>query len=264
MSEIIDLKPGKKVYFASDFHLGAPTHAASLERERRIVKWLDEVRSDAQTVFLMGDLFDFWFEYKSTVPKGYVRLLGKLAELSDAGIQLFIFPGNHDFWMMDYFKTELGARIFHEPENFTIAGKRFLLGHGDGLGPGDKAYKLLRAFLFANPVCQWLFRYVLPPDAGQYLGKLWASNSYKKNRKEDVVAEEIDLKEEFIYQYIQERENGGDRHDFYLFGHRHIAINARVNETAQYINLGDWIRYDSYAVFDGESLKLEIRNPKYN
>jgi UDP-2,3-diacylglucosamine hydrolase len=256
----IELESGKKVYFISDFHLGAPTHNGSLERERRITAWLDEIKEDTQVVFLMGDLFDFWFEYKSVVPKGYVRLLGKLAELSDSGIQLYIFPGNHDLWMLDYFNKELGAVLFEKPQDVKISGKLFHIGHGDGLGPGDRAYKFIKSVLFKNVLFQWLFRFVLPPDLGQYLGKLWASASYKKNRKEDLVFEEINKEEEFIYQYIKEMENDGNHHDFYIFGHRHIAMDVMVNEKARYINLGDWIRYDSYAVYDGVNLNLTIRN----
>jgi UDP-2,3-diacylglucosamine hydrolase len=260
MAESIELKPGKKIYFASDFHLGAPDHERSLVRERIIVKWLDSIKSDAQVLFLMGDLFDFWFEYKSVVPKGFTRLLGKLAELSDEGVQLYIFPGNHDFWMMDYFTQELNAKIIHEPQEFLFNNQSFYIGHGDGLGPGDTSYKLLKKLLFANPVCQWLFRYVLPPDVGQYLGNLWARNSYKKNRKEDLTFEEIDIKEEFIYQYVMEMESSDQKHDYYVFGHRHIAINVKVNDTARYINLGDWIRFNSYAVFDGKKLELVVQN----
>jgi UDP-2,3-diacylglucosamine hydrolase len=262
MAESIELRPDKKIYFASDFHLGAPDHQRSLERERNLVNWLDQIKSDAQVLFLMGDLFDFWFEYKSVVPKGYVRLLGKLAELSDHGVKLYIFPGNHDFWMLDYFEQELGAKIIHQPTDFSINERSFYIGHGDGLGPGDTSYKLLKKLLFANPVCQWLFRYILPPDVGQFLGNLWARNSYQKNRKEDLTVEEIDINEEFIYQHIIAMEGSGQKHEYYVFGHRHIAIDMMINKTARYINLGDWIRFNSYAFFDGKNLQLIIQKQK--
>ncbi|MGR3812237.1 UDP-2,3-diacylglucosamine diphosphatase [Jiulongibacter sp. NS-SX5] len=256
----IPLPAGQKVYFLSDFHLGAPDHPRSLERERRIVHWLDSEQNTMEALFLVGDLFDFWFEYGSVVPKGYVRLLGKLAELSDKGVQLFIYTGNHDFWMKDYFQKELGATVLTEPTAFQIGNHRFLVGHGDGLGPGDTSYKILKKLLFANPLCQWLFRYVLPPDIGQFLGNLWAKNSYQKNRKEDLTVQEIDPKEEFIYQYIEEQIKAGSTFDYYIFGHRHIAMQIPMSDASMYINLGDWIRFDSYAVYDGQKALLQVKS----
>ncbi|AWW00621.1 UDP-2,3-diacylglucosamine diphosphatase [Arcticibacterium luteifluviistationis] len=253
----IVLEPGKKLYFASDFHLGAPNHAESLLREKRIISWLDHIKTDAQEIFLVGDLFDFWFEYKHVVPKGYVRFFGKLAELVDAGIIIKIFTGNHDLWMADYFKTEIGTEVIHAPVTFSSQGKTFYVGHGDGLGPGDKAYKFLKKSLFNNPICTFLFGRIMHPNLGMFLGNSWSLNSWKKNRAEDVVFEEIVLEKEFLYQYIMNMEKSGSHHDFYIFGHRHIALDSQLNEQTKYVNLGDWIRFNSYGVFDGEQLELK-------
>lgn len=153
--------PGKKIYFASDFHLGVPTYEKSLEREKKIVKWLDSIKADAEELYLMGDVFDFWFEYKTVAPRGYVRLLGKLAELSDAGIKLFYFTGNHDMWTFDYLKKELNATIYRKPIEQEYNGKKFYIGHGDGLGPGDHGYKFIKK-IFASSISQWLFARLHP------------------------------------------------------------------------------------------------------
>ena len=142
--EVIQLPSGKKIYFASDFHLGVPDHEASLAREKRIIRWLDHVKGDAHSIYLLGDIFDFWFEYKQAIPKGFVRLLGKLAELRDTGMPIYFFTGNHDMWMFDYFPKELGIPIYREPIELVIENHKLMIGHGDGLGPGDTSYKILK------------------------------------------------------------------------------------------------------------------------
>lgn len=246
----MQLSPGKKIYFLSDFHLGAPDHAASLEREKAIVRFLDEIKTDAAEIFLVGDMFDFWYEYRQVVPKGYVRLLGKLAELSDAGIQLHFFVGNHDMWMKDYFQTELNIPVYFEPIELDRNGKHFLIGHGDGLGPGDHGYKRLKK-IFRNPVCQWLFG-ILPPAAGIGLANYFS----RKSRAQTGSSEEVFLGEDkewliiFCKEVLQKK-----KVDFFVFGHRHLPIDYRL-DNSRYINLGDWIRYFTYAVFDGEEIKL--------
>jgi UDP-2,3-diacylglucosamine hydrolase len=244
--------PKKKIYFLSDFHLGAPDHASSLEREKIIVQFLDTIKSDAAEIFLVGDMFDFWYEYRRVVPKGYVRLLGKLAELSDSGIPMHFFVGNHDMWVRDYFQKEL---------NIPVNGKIFLIGHGDGLGPGDHGYKRLKK-VFRNPVSKWLFG-VLPPVAGMGL----ANYMSRRSRAQTGATEETFLGEskEWLIIYCKEVLQK-KKIDFFVFGHRHLAIDYRllpVDVTAvpgmaspRYINLGDWIRYYTYAVFDGEELTL--------
>ncbi len=250
----------KKIYFLSDFHLGAPDHATSLEREKIIVQFLDEIKNDATEIFLVGDMFDFWYEYRKVVPKGYVRLLGKLAELSDKGIKMHFFVGNHDMWMKDYFQKELNIPVYFRPEEFERNGKKFLIGHGDGLGPGDHGYKRLKK-LFRNPVSKWLFG-MLPPVAGMGL----ANYLSRRSRVQTGASEEVFLGEdkEWLISYCKEvlkaRLRGGQEKkiDFFVFGHRHLAIDYRLSPggEARYINLGDWIRYYTYAVFDGENLEL--------
>ncbi len=242
----------KKIYFLSDFHLGAPDHAKSLEREKRLVQFLDEIKNDAGEIFLVGDMFDFWYEYKKVVPKGYVRLLGKLAELSDAGVQLHFFVGNHDMWMKEYFQQELNMPVYYEPKEFERNGKKFLIGHGDGLGPGDHGYKRLKK-IFRNPACQWLFG-IMPPVIGVGL----ANYLSRRSRAQTGSSEEVFLGEgkEWLIIYCKEvlqKEN----FDFFVFGHRHLAIDYRLSIDSRYINLGDWIRYFTYAVFDGEKMELK-------
>jgi UDP-2,3-diacylglucosamine hydrolase len=246
-----NLANNKKIYFLSDFHLGAPDHASSLEREKIIVKFLDEIKTDASEIFLVGDMFDFWYEYRRVVPKGYVRLLGKLAELSDAGIQLHFFVGNHDMWMKGYFQKELNMPVYFEPKEFERNGKKFLIGHGDGLGPGDHGYKKLKK-IFRNPVCQWLFG-ILPPVIGVGIADYMSKRSRLQTTEEKFLGEENEWLIIYCKEILQKQ-----TYNYFIFGHRHLAIDYRLNETSRYINLGDWIRYFTYAVFDGK--KLELRS----
>jgi UDP-2,3-diacylglucosamine hydrolase len=245
------LETGKKVYFLSDFHLGAPNEIESRKREDRLVRFLQNARKDAGIVFIVGDIFDFWFEYKTVVPKGFVRILGTLAQMADEGIQLHIFTGNHDLWMQDYLSKELNAKLYFEPQEFTIQNKHFLIGHGDGLGPGDKGYKRLKK-IFTNPICQWLFRW-LHPDAGIQLANYFS----RKSRAKTGNADELFLGEdkEWLILYTKEKAKTMSA-DFFIFGHRHYAIDLKINEKSRYINLGDWIRLNTYAVFDGTDLQL--------
>ncbi|HEY8915203.1 MAG TPA: UDP-2,3-diacylglucosamine diphosphatase [Chitinophaga sp.] len=242
----------KKIYFASDFHLGAPDMAASRERERIIVKWLDEIAEDAQHIFLVGDLFDFWFEYKQVIPKGYTRLLGKLAELSDKGIGISVFIGNHDMWMDGYFEDELNIPVYFEPQTYTLGSKRFYIGHGDGLGPGDHGYKFLKK-VFRNPVCRWLFS-VLHPSWGIGLANYFS----RKSRAATGGELEKFLGEENEWLAIYSKEILQKEHfDYFIYGHRHLPLDLKVGPNSRYINLGDWINYFTYAVFDGETTALK-------
>jgi UDP-2,3-diacylglucosamine hydrolase len=245
------LETGKKVYFLSDFHLGAPNDTESRKREDRLVRFLQDARKDAGIIFIVGDIFDFWFEYKTVVPKGFVRILGTLAQLADEGIQLHIFTGNHDLWMQDYLSKELNAKLYFEPQAFTIQNKQFLIGHGDGLGPGDKGYKRLKK-IFTNPICQWLFRW-LHPDAGIQLANYFS----RKSRAKTGNADELFLGEdkEWLILYTKEKAKTMAV-DYFIFGHRHYAIDLKINDKSRYINLGDWIRLNTYAVFDGTDLQL--------
>ncbi|MBP9882447.1 MAG: UDP-2,3-diacylglucosamine diphosphatase [Chitinophagales bacterium] len=241
------------VYFASDLHLGIPDYNASLEREKRFVRWLDQVQSDASAIFIVGDLFDFWFEYRQVVPKGYVRVLGKLAALRDKGIPVYFFTGNHDQWMRDYFQHELGIPVFHEPQRVTIGGKQFLIAHGDGLGPGDHGYKFLKT-LFRGRFSRWLFG-MLHPDIGVWLGKRWSKNNRLINGNDQ--AEFMGEEKEWLVQFARTVLKT-DPIDYFIFGHRHIVLEYQLTETSKYINLGDWIKFNSYAVFDGKALTVKL------
>ena len=245
------IETGKKIYFLSDFHLGAPNYADSLIREKKIVDFLQSIRANAAAIFILGDIFDFWYEYKSVVPKGYVRLLGKLAELSDSGIPIHVFVGNHDMWMNGYFEKELNSKVYYQPEYFNINNTPFLIGHGDGLGPGDHGYKLLKK-IFRNPFCNWLFGQLHPT-----LGIGLANYFSKKSREKTGTSDQHFLGEEkeWLIIYCKELLKKEDIR-FFLFGHRHFPIDFKLTETSRYINLGDWIRSFSYATFDGIEVAL--------
>ncbi len=243
----------KKVYFASDFHLGIDARLTSREREKQIVRWLESIKADAAAIYLVGDVFDFWFEYATVVPKGYIRLLGKLAEIRDAGIPIYFFTGNHDMWMFNYFEEELDIPTYREPIEREILGKTFYIGHGDGLGPGDRGYKLIKR-IFSNPLCQWLFAR-LHPNFGIHLANFWSGKSRGASKGENRF---LGAEKEWLIAYANSRLD--QQHaDFFIFGHRHLPIDYMLNNRkSRYINLGDWINYNSYAVFDGENLEIKF------
>ena len=247
----MQLPEGKKIYFASDNHLGAPTQEESAPRERIFVEWLDHIKDDVGVLFLLGDLFDFWFEYKTVVPKGFVRVLGKLAELADAGIPIHFFVGNHDMWMLDYLEKEIGITVHHTPQEFTLCGKSFFIGHGDGLGPNDMGYKGMKK-VFKNSFFQWCFRW-LHPDWGMRLGHYLSVKNKLISGEEDAVF--LGEEKEWLAQYAKRKHQEKAR-DYYVFGHRHIPLNIPI-EQSRYVNLGDWISHYTYAVFDGKALELK-------
>ncbi len=248
----INIPKDKKVYFASDNHLGAPTMEQSMPREKKFVAWLDEVKIDAAAIFLLGDLFDFWFDYKTVVPKGFTRTLGKLAEISDSGIPIYYFVGNHDLWMNGYFEEELGIPVFHKPQQYTINGTSFFIGHGDGLGPHDKGYKRMKK-LFTNPVAKWFFRW-MHPDIGVKVAQYFSVKNKLISGDED--ARFLGEDKEWLVQYAK-RKLESQHYDHFIFGHRHLPLEIDLNGNSKYTNLGDWIQYYTYGVFDGEKLSLE-------
>lgn len=297
----ITLLADKKIYFASDFHLGAPNHAESLKRERRLVSWLESIRHNAQMICLVGDLFDFWYEHKRVVPRGYVRFLGKLGELTDAGIEIIAFPGNHDMWMTDYFEKELNIKTYRKPlefivhspqltvgspqstvgsSQFTVSSSQatvnskpqtvnskqettinpeqetvnFLIAHGDGLGPGDYNYKILKK-VFESKIARWAFGNLLHPDWALWLGQSWALHSWKKHEKEGQ-PQYLGADKEWLVQYAK-AEDAKNAHDFYIFGHRHIELDLAITQQSRVLILGDWIVYNTYAEFNGQTMALK-------
>ena len=248
----IKLPKGKKVYFSSDNHLGAPTMKESRLRELKFVNWLDSIKADAGVIFLMGDLFDFWFEYKTVIPKGFTRTLGKLAELSDSGISIFYFVGNHDLWMNGYFEEELNIPVYHKPQQYNINGTSFFIGHGDGLGPEDKGYKRMKK-VFTNPVAKWFFRW-LHPDIGVRLAQYFSVKNKMISGDDD--AKYLGDDKEWLVQYAH-RKLENDHYNHFIFGHRHLPLEIELNDTSKYTNLGDWVNFYTYAVFDGEELSLK-------
>ncbi|MEN8789132.1 MAG: UDP-2,3-diacylglucosamine diphosphatase [Flavobacteriaceae bacterium] len=248
----ITIPEGGKIYFASDNHLGAPTREESLPREKKFVAWLDKIKDDASAIFLLGDLFDFWFEYRTVVPKGFTRTLGKLAEIRDSGIPVYYFVGNHDLWMNGYFEEELQIPVFHRPQQFNINSTLFFIGHGDGLGPGDKGYKRMKK-LFTNRFAQWCFRW-LHPDWGVRVAQYFSVKNRLISGEEDIKFQGED--KEWLVQYAR-RKLQDQHYDYFVFGHRHLPLEIDLNKNTKYINLGDWITYYTYAVFDGKALKIE-------
>ena len=251
-SHHITIPEGKKIYFASDNHLGAPTTEASRPREKKFVAWLDEVKHDAAAIFLLGDLFDFWFEYKTVVPKGFTRTLGKLAEISDSGIPIHYFVGNHDLWMNGYFEKELGIPVYHKPQEFTFNSTSFFIGHGDGLGPGDKGYKRMKK-VFTNPFFKWLFKWA-HPDIGMRIAQYLSVKNKLISGDDDATF--LGEENEWLAVYCKRKLEEKHR-DFFVFGHRHLPLEIQLNETSKYINLGDWIQYYTYGVFNGENFELK-------
>jgi UDP-2,3-diacylglucosamine hydrolase len=248
----IDLPAGKSIYFASDFHLGVPDYDTSLIREKKIVQWLESIRADAHAIFLLGDIFDFWFEYNRAIPKGFIRLQGKLADLRDAGVPIYFFTGNHDMWMFDYFPRELGIPVYRDLMLLTIGQQKLLIGHGDGLGPGDFTYKILKK-LFNSSFCQWLFARI-HPNLGMAIATHWSRQSRIANMKQE---ESLQSEEnEFLLTYCKELERK-DHHDFYIFGHRHLPLDLKVGENSRYINTGEWVHFNTYARYHDHELELK-------
>jgi len=255
--ETISLNPEKKIYFASDFHLGAPNVKESISREKRIVQWLDKISKDAQAVFLLGDIFDYWFEYKHVVPKGHVRMLGKLAEMADNGIDIRMFVGNHDLWTFGYLEKEIGLKIYHKPQLFKINEALCLVGHGDGLGWRNLRYKFIRGVIG----CRFKQRMyaALHPWIGAGLANFFSRKSRENTGKNDAVFKSVEKESLCIFcnEFLQKNPDV----KYFIFGHRHLPLEIKLSETSTYFNTGDWLNYDSYVelkIEDGE-LKMTLR-----
>ncbi len=238
-------KPKRKTYFFSDAHLGVGTKEEDRQKEQALVKFLDQVLSDGEQLFIVGDLFDYWFEYRFVVPKGYFRLFAKLAELSESGIQLIYMAGNHDFWLRGYFTDELGMTIEHEPIDRTIGGKKFYIHHGDGLLKDDTGYRILKRVL-RNKNNIFLFSLV-HPDLAARVARWSSQKSRQYTSKREYEGDDMT---EFARKKIDEG------YDFVVMGHNHVPCKRNIG-SGVYVNLGDWVRERTYAVFDGRSLELK-------
>lgn len=244
-----------KIYFASDFHLGVPDKSSSLQREKKLVRWLEFVSKDALEIHLLGDLFDFWFEFKKVVPRGFVRVLGKIAELSDRGIIIKLYTGNHDMWIFDYLPEELGVELIREPIVREFGNKRFFLGHGDGLGPGDHSYKFIKK-VFSFTFFQWVFAR-FHPNFSVGIANYFSSRSKKSNKKNAKEPNHfLGVEREMLIQFCSDKIKQ-EHFDYFIFGHRHLLIDHPINEKCQYINLGDWYTKCHYAEFNGETVLIK-------
>jgi len=247
----------KKIYFISDVHLGLYPPEQSARREKWLVSWLDEIKQDASELYLLGDIFDYWHEYRHVVPRGHTRFLGKLSELSDMGIRMHYFTGNHDIWIYDYLPSEIGLTLYRHPVIREMDGYKFFIGHGDGLGPGDRSYKLLKA-IFTNKVLQWLFARI-HPNAAMTFGKRWSRSSrYAKGIVADpYLGDDREFQVVFAMQTLKK-----EHFDYFIFGHRHIPFMINLGNNSYVVNLGDWINNFSYAVWDGRELLLKSIFPE--
>lgn len=251
MASFAQMSIRNKIYFASDFHLGSFPEESSRQRELAIVSWLEYIKKDASELYLVGDIFDFWFEYATVVPKGYIRFLGKLAELADLGVKITLFKGNHDMWMFGYLEKELNARIVSDELELKLNGKSFYIHHGDGLGPGDHTYKILKK-IFRSKLCQWLFAR-LHPNLGIGIAQKWSRHSRASSDTEEKFLGEDS---EWLIQYAKEKIKS-EQYDYLIFGHRHLPYDIKLNPAIRLVNLGEWITFRTYAVWDGEQLTLE-------
>ncbi|HZH72908.1 MAG TPA: UDP-2,3-diacylglucosamine diphosphatase [Mariniphaga sp.] len=240
-----------KIYFISDVHLGAPALTNNKQRELLFAGWLDDIKHDVAELYLVGDIFDFWFEYKKVVPRGFTRILGRLADLTDSGIPVHFFTGNHDLWVFDYLKEETGLMIHYDELITTIRGKKFYIAHGDGLDPDDKGYLFLKK-VFSNKKLQWIFAR-LHPNFAFNLAHRWSKSSRlsKLNR-----LEEFNVKNENMYRFA-ENYLETEWIDYFIFGHRHQMADVELKGSSRMILLGDWIKNFSYGVFDGNTFTLK-------
>lgn len=242
----------KKIYFASDVHLGFPSREESLKREKLIVSWMKEIEKDAEEVFFVGDIFDFWYEYKHIVPKGFVRFLGQVAHMVDNGIKVHFFGGNHDTWVGRYFEEEIGAEVHPKHYKPVLYGKKFYIAHGDEVGKHDWKLQTMKN-LFRNKILQWCFSR-LHPNFAFGIANAWSHKSRESH--EDERFEDLHMPNEFIYNFCMEKLQSED-YDYMVFGHRHIPMEVELKKNSKYINTGTWLNNSSYAVFDGQEMKVK-------
>lgn len=241
-----------KIFFASDFHLGLDHTISSQDRERKIVQWLDDIKTDATAIYFLGDLFDYWYEYKHVIPKGFHRFIAKVLDLKDQGVAIYFFTGNHDVWMFDYFQSYYDIPVYRDPVEITLQNKKLLIGHGDGLGPGDKGYKIIKK-IFRNSFAQWCFSRLHPNLAIYIMKSLSQKSRDSQSSPETFLGTEKEWLVQYCEYYLKER----NKVDYFIFGHRHLALDHTLsNDQSRYINTGDWISLFSYAVLENGKLSL--------
>ena len=223
----------------------------SLRREKKAVEWLESIRKDASEIYLLGDIFDYWFEYKRVVPRGFTRFLGTIARITDSGIKVNYFTGNHDVWIFDYLPGETGVEVFRSPIIREYGGKKFFIGHGDGLGPGQRGYKMLK-WLFTNKTAQWLYARIHPNFATGFAHRWSKKSRYDKGVSMEFLGEDKESLIQYARQKLEE-----EHFDYFVFGHRHLPLEYDLNEKCKLFYIGDWIENFSFAVFDGTELFLE-------
>lgn len=243
----------KKIYFVSDAHLGSLAYTNDTYREKKLVAWLDAIKHDAAAIYLVGDIFDFWYEYKYVIPKGFVRLFGKIAELCDSGIPIHFFIGNHDIWTYGYLEKELGMQVHKQPLLTEVNGKRFYVAHGNGLGKNPFVVQMIEKIFHSTSVR--FFYNMIHPSINMRLGLAWSKKNREKKRQQEITfyGENKENLIVFAKEYVKHTPV-----DFFVFGHRHILLNFMIQKSTQVIFLGDWIEHFSYGVFDGENFSLEI------
>jgi UDP-2,3-diacylglucosamine hydrolase len=244
--------PGnKKIYFLSDAHLGLPPLEKSRQREKLLTRWMDEIKHDAHSVYLLGDIFDYWFEYKKVVPRGFTRILGKISEITDSGIPVYFFTGNHDVWVYDYLPSETGIQVFRKPLKAEFNGKKFFIAHGDGLGAYERGYRILK-WIFTNPVLQWMFARI-HPNASIAFAHSWSKHSrLSKDASMPFLGEDKEFQILFSKDVLEK-----EHFDYFIYGHRHLPLDLKINDNCRMICLGDWFLNFTYAVFDGNDMELK-------
>ena len=245
----------KKIYFASDIHLGNRYLQNPLDAERKLVRWLDEIKEDAAAVYFLGDVFDYWYEYKYVVPRGHVRFLGKLAELSDLGIEIHLFIGNHDIWMFDYLPEEIGAIIHREPQVTELLGKKFFLGHGDEVGNYPVKYRIIQS-IFRNRLNQVLYSTIHPRWTFGF-ARRWSLSSRKSGLVAEKLKKTIERNKKILEEFAKSYLRTNTDISFFVFGHLHIMLDEKLSDSARLLIIGDWMQHFSFAEWDGEKLELK-------
>ncbi len=244
----------KPIYFIADAHLGSWAVSHHRTQERRLVRFLDDIKNKAGAVYMLGDMFDFWYEWRRVVPRGFTRFLGKISELTDLGVEVHYFIGNHDIWAFDYLNRECGVVLHREPLTTELYGKEFFIAHGDGMGDPKKSFHIIRS-IFHNKTCQWMFSRLLHPNVAMRFGLTWARHSRLK-REEGEEPPYMGEDKEYLVLFTKEYKKTHPNIDFFIYGHRHIELDLVLSRDTRMLVLGDWITQFTYARWDGEHLTL--------